>query len=64
MHGNKPTLAGAAQIPERQLALRLVSKPHPSHLHRCHPRPRVAGLVDSLVVFALSAVVRRQCEAA
>jgi hypothetical protein len=31
--------------------------PQPSHLHSDHARPRVAGLVDSLVVFGVSAVV-------
>src|SRR5580704_6741400 len=63
-----PTLlvSDALVIPERQITLRLIPQPQPSHLHGDHARPRVAGLVDSLVVFSVSAVVRcrRQADVA
>ena len=66
MRRTRPLSSHAPVIPEGQFAFRLVPEPQPSHLHGDHARPRVAGFVDLLVVFGISAVIgcRRQADIA
>jgi len=48
--------------PARQLAVWLMTQPHPGHLHRHCTGTRVASLVDALIRAAIPAVVRRRCQ--
>lgn len=53
-------LADTAVVPLRNLALRLVSEPHPGHLDGGNSRPGIAGLVDPLIAPGFAAVIRRR----